>query len=524
MFRIICMTLFCLGISGCGNDTNTTHIIPKPNSSEPKSGTLSLTSTINIVFESNTIVVNGVADHLSTFLADYVELDVEKNGLSSEHTQIEFILTNTIENIEAYELEVDESGVKISAASPHGLFNGVQSLKQLFFNADLPREVPHVKIGDQPSFAYRGMMLDVSRHFFKVDEIKRFLDLMALYKMNKFHWHLTDDQGWRIEIKQYPLLTEVGGYRIETMVDKNDDPYIGDGVEHSGYYSQNEIKEVVTYAKALFIDVIPEIEMPGHSLAALAAYPELACEFNDYTVATTWGVHKDVMCPTEDTFTFVENVLTEVMELFPYTYLHIGGDEVPTVRWQQSEIAQNIILEQQLNDEEQLQGYFFDRIDAFLQTYNKQTVGWDEILDKSIKSSPAVMIWRDDAQVSVAVEKELPIILTNRLYTYFDYYQGNHENEPLAQCCMLDVAKVYDMPTSISSAKNANILGGQGQLWTAFIKNESHLQYMALPRMLALSEVLWTEQSNKSWDSFRHSLDSHFSYFDEIKINYKSID
>ncbi len=524
MFRIIYIALFFLTLNGCGNDSKTSHIIPNPNSVQLKPGSLSLTDKVNIVYDDNSQEQDQLAYHLSIFLVNYAKLGVERNSSLTQHSQIKFTLNDNVDNSEGYDLDINNEGIHISASSDHGLFNGVQSLKQLFFSADKPRDLPKLNIVDQPSFSYRGMMLDVSRHFFTVEEIKRFLDLMALYKMNKFHWHLTDDQGWRIEIKQYPLLTEVGGYRIETMVDKNYDPYIGDGVEHSGYYSQEEIKDVVAYAKALFIDVIPEIEMPGHALAALAAYPELACEYKAYEVATTWGIHKDVMCPTEDTITFVENVLTEVIALFPSSYVHIGGDEVPTVRWQQSSIAQDIISKHQLDNEEQLQGYFFDRVSQFLQTKNRQAVGWDEILDKSIKSSPAVMIWRDDAQVSVAIERELPIILSNRLFTYFDYYQDGHDDEPLAQCCMLDVAKVYNMPTSISSAQNANILGGQGQLWTAFIKGESHLQYMALPRMLALSEVLWTEPENKSWDSFRQSLSSHFSYFDNTQINYKPID
>ncbi|HSR40692.1 MAG TPA: beta-N-acetylhexosaminidase, partial [Longimicrobiales bacterium] len=311
---------------------------------------------------------------------------------------------------EAYELRVSERRVELSASTHAGIFRGLQTLRQLLPpevdvairelapwsgdvtgpSGDVPIRIPAVEIRDAPRFAWRGMHLDVGRHFFPVEFVKKYVDLLALHRMNTFHWHLTEDQGWRIEIERYPRLTEVGGCRPETMVEKNFEPFVGDGTEYCGYYTQDEIREVVAYAADRHVTVVPEIEMPGHSLAALAAYPELACTEGPFEVGTRWGVYEDIYCPSEETFAFLEGVLTEVIELFPSRYIHIGGDEAPKARWEESPVAQEIIRREGLADEAELQSWFIRRIEAFLAEHGRRLVGWDEILEGGLAPDATV--------------------------------------------------------------------------------------------------------------------------------------
>jgi len=370
-------------------------------------------------------------------------------------------------------------------------------------------------------------MLDVSRHFFSVEEIKRTLDLMAFYKLNTFHWHLTDDQGWRIEIEQYPLLTDIGSFREETIVEKNFDPYIGDGIPHTGFYSQDDIREIVQYAQERYITVIPEIDMPGHMQAALAAYPELACTDGPFDVSTRWGVHKDIMCPSEVTFEFIENVLLEVMELFPSEYIHIGGDEVPTTRWKNSELAQQVIHENNLLTEHDLQGYFYERVANFLKSNNRAAIGWDEIIEKNISTQTTVMAWRDLEFAENAAKLGHQVILTPSDFTYLNYYQDNQSTEPLAQCCMITLEKAYDFSldlVGLTKEEQSLVLGGQASLWSEYIKTQAHLEYMMLPRMLALSEVLWTNAELHDLSKLKEKLPRHFSFFEKIDVNFKESD
>ena len=431
--------------------------------------------------------------------------------------------------VEGYRLNVTSDAVTVEAKTPAGLFYGLQTLTQLLFGDHTSGwSVPVVQIVDAPRFAYRGMHLDVGRHFFPVAFIKKYIDLLAMYKMNKFHWHLTDDQGWRIEIKKYPKLTEIGAYRQETVMGKNferfDRPYIGDEKPHGGFYTQEEVREVVAYARARYIDVIPEIEMPGHATAALAAYPEFACTDGPFDVPTTWGIFEDVFCPKEETFQFLEDVLTEVIALFPSQYIHIGGDEVPKVRWQESEVAQEVISREGLADEDELQSYFIKRIESFLQAQGRRLIGWDEILEGGLAPDATVMSWRGMEGGIEAARQGHDVIMTPTSHCYFDYYQADPEQEPLAIRGLTPLEKVYGfepVPETLSAEDAAHILGAQGNVWTEYMATTDHVEYMVFPRMLALAEVVWSPQELRNWEDFVQRLPDHLRYFDALGVNYR---
>ena len=430
---------------------------------------------------------------------------------------------------EGYRLNVTSDAVTVEAKTPAGLFYGLQTLTQLLFGDHTSGwSVPIVQIVDAPRFAYRGMHLDVGRHFFPVAFIKKYIDLLAMYKMNKFHWHLTDDQGWRIEIKKYPKLTEIGAYRQETVMGKNferfDRPYVGDGKPHGGFYSQEEVREVVAYARARYIDVIPEIEMPGHATAALAAYPEFACTDGPFDVPTTWGIFEDVFCPKEETFQFLEDVLTEVIALFPSQYIHIGGDEVPKVRWQESEVAQEVISREGLADEDELQSYFIKRIESFLQAQGRRLIGWDEILEGGLAPDATVMSWRGMEGGIEAAREGHDVIMTPTSHCYFDYYQADPEQEPLAIRGLTPLEKVYSfepVPEMLSAEDAEHILGAQGNVWTEYMATTDYVEYMVFPRMLALSEVVWSPPDLRNWEDFVQRLPDHLRYFDALGVNYR---
>src|SRR5699024_4171027 len=344
--------------------------------------------------------------------------------------------------------------------------------------------IPVVEITDYPRFEYRGLHLDVGRHFFGVDFIKNYIDLLAMHKMNRFHWHLTEDQGWRIEIKQYPKLTEVGAWRDSTLVGhygsgKYDDKRYG------GFYTQDEIREVVAYAQKKYVTIIPEIELPGHASAALSAYPELGCKENyDYTIKSTWGVFEDIYCPREETFTFLENVLTEVMDLFSSKYIHIGGDEAPKKQWEESEFAQKVIEREGLENEHELQSYFVTRIEKFLNKHGRQIIGWDEILEGGLAPNATVMSWRGIKGGIEAAKQHHDVIMTPTSYLYLDYYQASPETEPLTIGGWVPLQKVYSyepVPEELTAEESKYILGAQGNVWTEYMKSGEKVEYMAYP-------------------------------------------
>ena len=425
---------------------------------------------------------------------------------------------------EGYRLEVEANRVRVVGRGA-GLFYGMQTLTQLLpAEGAPPLLVPAVHITDYPRFRYRGLLLDVARHFFPVEFIKKQLDLMAQYKLNMFHWHLTDDQGWRIEIKKYPRLTEIGSRRKETIKLQFFDPYVGDGVPHGGYYTQEQVRDIVAYARARHITVIPEIEMPGHAQAALASYPELACTPGPFEVSTTWGVHKDVFCPKEVTFRFLEGVLTEVMDLFPGQYVHIGGDEVPKDRWKESPEAQAVIRREGLKNEEELQSYFIRRIEKFLNARGKRLIGWDETLEGGLAPNAIVMSWRGEGGGIKAARKGHEVVMAPTGYCYFDYVQGDLRREPLNIGARLTLDTVYSydpIPDELRPSEAKYILGAQGAMWTEYQKTPEEVEYMVFPRLLALSEVVWSPPARKDYQGFLRRLPYHLGRLERHRVAFR---
>jgi len=501
-------------------------IIPKPAFMEIANGRFFVDENTRI-FASEEL--RQEADFLSDMLRNGSgeEISIEKNSEENQRG-IYLSLDDDAKNDEYYYLRVEYDKIEISAKTAKGIFYGIQSLRQL-----MPAEVedssvaelaiPAVRIQDEPRYAYRGMMLDVSRHFFPVEFVKKFIDLIALHKMNTFHWHLTNDHGWRIEIMKYPKLTEIGSVRKETVLEKNLDPYIGDGEEHGGFYTQEEVKEIVRYAEKRHIMVIPEIGMPGHSTAALAAYPELGNDTGPYEVSTAWGIKDQILAPKEETFQFLENVLTEVMELFPSKYIHIGGDEVPKKEWEESTQAQAVIKREGLEDEDELQSYFIQRIEKFLNDNGRHLIGFDEILEGGLAPNATVMSWRGIQGGIAAAKQGNDVIMTPNSHLYFDYYQADPQDEPLAIWGDISVEKVYSYdptPKELSQEEAQHVIGAQGNLWTEYISTPHYAEYMILPRMSALAEVVWTPKDKKDWDDFKRRVFILKKRYDALELQY----
>lgn len=422
---------------------------------------------------------------------------------------------------ESYRLDVANDGVSIVGADSAGLFYGLQTLRQLIEAGPTVRAI-HVE--DAPRFRYRGMHLDVARHFMPVEFVKRYIDLMSRYKLNTFHWHLTDDQGWRIEIGKYPRLTEVGGCRSETMVARNFTPYVGDRTPLCGFYTQDQVRDVVEYARRRHVTVIPEIEMPGHAKAVLAAYPQFACTPGPFEVRTTWGVDDDVFCPSEATFAFIDDVLAEVAPLFPGKYIHIGGDEVPKTRWRQSALAQEVMRRENLANPEALQSWFIRRVERMVIARGKRLIGWDEILEGGLAPEATVMSWRGSAGGIAAAREGHDVIMSPNSHLYFDAYQGDPLFEPLNIGGFLPLQRVYEfepIPDSLTAQQGRHILGAQANVWTEYLKTPALVEYMAYPRALALAEVVWSPRQSRSWTSFSARLPHALRSLDRLGVGYR---
>lgn len=501
------------------------QVIPLPQEVTTSEGQpFKLSSATKVVYpEGNDLMARN-----AEFLGDYLNLPVITSTSSNEKV-IELALGLENDNKEAYRLEVTENKVIITGASEAGVFYGIQTLRKSIPANDRKALLAPVTINDQPRFGYRGVMLDVARHFQPISFIKKYIDLLALHNINRFHWHLTEDQGWRIEIKQYPKLTELGSERKETVIGKNTGEY--DGKPHGGFYTQEEIKEIVAYAQERYIITIPEIDIPGHMLAALTGYPEYGCTGGPYEVATTWGVFDDVLCAgNEETYTFLENILTEVMEMFPSEYIHIGGDEVPKVRWEECPKCQAKIKELGLKDDDKhkkehyLQSYLTARIEKFLNENGRRMIGWDEILEGELAPNATVMSWRGMAGGIEAAQMSHDVIMTPNSYAYFDYYQTSFvEDEPFAIGGYLPVETVYSFdptPESLTDEQKKHILGVQANMWTEYVATPEHVEYMLLPRMAAISEVQWTAAEKKNYDNFLKRLPQLTDLYDKMGYNY----
>lgn len=434
---------------------------------------------------------------------------------------------NAQQNSEFYTLEISPKQILIKSYTKQGYFLALQTLIQLIESNQNNKKIPCLTIEDQPKFAWRGMHLDVCRHFFTVEEVKQYIDYLAMYKLNTFHWHLTDDQGWRIEIKKYPKLTEIGSKRKESMIGAYVDNTF-DGKPYGPYfYTQEQIKEVVKYAQERHITVVPEIEMPGHALAALSAYPELACTKGPFESATKWGVFDDVFCPKEETFTFLENVLDEVMTLFPSQYIHIGGDECPKTRWKECAHCQELIKKNNLKDEHGLQSYFIHRIEKYVNSKGRKIIGWDEILEGGLAPNAAVMSWTGvNGGIEAAKSKHFAV-MTPGSFCYFDHYQGDPQSEPNAFGGFTPLDKVYSynpIPSELNAEEAKYILGVQANLWTEYILDFKQVQYMIFPRLMALSEVGWGTSDPKKYKEFEGRVINQFNVLDKMNVNYaKSI-
>ena len=502
-------------------------ILPKPAKVEVGAGSFQIGPKTIIILDSRWGETPQVGEFLAAKLGRSTGFSLAiRPAAGRVPEEAIFLRTGDLQSklgTEGYQLSVSKRGIRIEAATPAGLFYGVQTLLQLF-----PAEVeglgkaegilwkvPFVKIEDRPRFVWRGAHLDVCRHFFPKEFVKKYIDLLAMYKMNTFHWHLTEDQGWRVEILKYPGLTEVGAWRRESM---------HDGIPHGGFYTQDDIREVVAYAKKRFITIVPEVEMPGHSLAALAAYPELSCSGGPFEVGTEWGVINDVYCAgNEKTFEFLQDVLTEVIGLFPGEFIHIGGDEVPKVRWQNCVKCQEKIKAEGLKGEDELQSYFIKRIEAFLSGKGKRLIGWDEILEGGLAPNATVMSWRGIEGGIEAARSGHDVVMSPTSHCYFDYYQGLFD-EPRGIGGFLPIDKVYayePMPAELPAEQAKHILGAQANIWTEYLSESPQVEYMLLPRLLALSEVVWSGKNLRSFADFSRRIVPHYDRLAAAAVNFR---
>ena len=509
-------------------------IMPKPAKLVEQKGAFTLTNGTAIVLEKDNAdlrrVATMVADRMGTATGNRPAIRVGKAGGQS----IYFAMDKTGKmGKEAYGLTVTPRQITITASQPNGAFYGMQSLLQLMPTeiygstkaANVSWSVPACAVEDAPRFGYRGLMLDVARHFMPVSFVKKFIDLLALHKQNTFHWHLTDDQGWRIEIKKYPALTQIGSQRKQTMAGRyGDNKY--DNQPYGGFYTQDEVRDVVKYAQDRFVTVIPEIEMPGHARSILAAYPELGASADKIVpVATKWGVFDQVLFPREETFTFLENVLTEVMGLFPGQYIHVGGDECPKTEWEHSRFCQELMKKNSLKDEHELQSYFIQRMDKFITSKGRKMIGWDEILEGGLSPNATVMSWRGTEGGIAAAKQGHDAIMSPTTYAYIDYYQVDTNTQPTVPIAIggfLPLEKVYSyepVPDTLSTDVTKHIIGVQGNLWTEYIKSPEYAEYMVWPRATAIAEIGWSPKGKDIAD-FSNRLAVQKKRLDQLNINY----
>lgn len=506
------------------------RVVPLPQAIQVSEGTpFVLDEDVCILYPKE----NADMKRNAEFLAQYVKESTGKELKILEGSEGENAIVLKLglksDNPEAYQLKVGAEGVVISAPTEAGVFYGIQTLRKslpVVQNAKIV--LPQVVVNDQPRFGYRGMMLDVSRHFFALDSIKRYIDLLALHNINRFHWHLSDDQGWRIEIKKYPELTEIGSKRTETVIGHNTGKY--DGIPYGGFFTQEEAREVVAYAKDRYITVIPEIDMPGHMQAALTAYPELGCTGGPYEVWRMWGVSDNVLCAGNDkTLKFIEGVLSEIIEIFPSEYIHVGGDECPKTKWKTCPKCQAKIKALKLKGgkhsaEERLQSYFIAHAEKFLNGHGRQIIGWDEILEGGLAPNATVMSWRGMEGGTEAARTGHQAIMVPTSYLYFDYYQAKDtKNEPMAIGGYVPIEKVYSFEPVSAALKDEEkkfIIGTQANLWTEYITSFRQVEYMVLPRMDALSEVQWTSPDKKDYQDFLSRMPKMFAIYDQYGFNY----
>jgi len=539
---ILIMLILGISLSLCAQPSKPlTNVIPQPAKVKPGQGSFLITDNIPVLISGTDAGLIKSA-HLFTErlqLSGGPVLTVRE--MTAADKNIPSIIFSMAKEgklpVEGYALKVTKKNITVTGGSGAGLFYGIQTLFQLFppeiegeatIKTLSKLEIPCIEIADQPRYPYRGMHLDVSRHFFPKEFIKKYIDLIAMYKMNTFQWHLTDDNGWRIEIKKYPKLTEIGAWRVdrETLPWNERPPQQpGEKATYGGFYTQDDIREVVQYAKDKYVTIIPEIEMPAHSREVLAAYPPFSCTGGPFTVPPgSYWPNSDILCAGNDsTFQFLQDVLSEVIELFPSKYIHVGGDEADKTRWKECQKCQARIKSEGLKDEKELQSYFIKRIEKFLVSENRKMIGWDEILEGGLAPEATVMSWRGIEGGIATARQGHDVIMTPTSFCYFDYYQADPDFEPKAIGGYVSLKKVYSFdptPEELTKDEARFILGAQGNLWTEFIPTTQQAEYMAVPRMIALAEVAWTAKDLKNWKSFRERLSDHFKRLDYLKVNY----
>ena len=484
------------------------NVVPLPKSVVMVKGQpFNLTSATTIVYEGT----NPEMKRNARFLSEYIQ---QSTGIKTtlldkrdkKAAAIVLVINPKVQGDEAYRLTVNNKQITIAASTPAGVFYGIQTLRKSLpvqtNGADIT--LPAVDIADAPRFGYRGMMLDCGRHFFPVSFVKKFIDILAMHNMNVFHWHLTEDQGWRLEIKSHPELTAKSSMRSGTVIGHN--ATVDDSIPHGGFYTQQEARDIVEYARQRHITVIPEIDMPGHTLAALAAYPELGCTGGPYEVGHRWGVYKDVLClGKESTYKFVQDVIDEVVDIFPAKYFHIGGDETPTIMWEKCPRCIQKAKEEN-TDIKHLQQYFTNRIEKYLNSKGKSIIGWDEILEGKINQSATIMSWRGVEPGLKAAKQGHDVIMTPSSHVYFDHYQAKetkHEPDAIGGCSPVEKVYSYEpLPETLDAEAKNRIKGVQANLWTEYIPFTTQAEYMVLPRMAALAEVQWTPAGQKNFDNF----------------------
>ena len=510
----VCLAFVLTSMAVSVNQTDLTakyEVVPLPREIVMQKGEgFVLNQQVVIVAEDGRLTRN--AEFLREYLREEMLMDVAIGKKAAKEKAIVLRLNEKMTEPEGYRISVNRKRVTIEGLTPQGVFYGIQTLRKSVSGLKGEAILPAAVIEDAPRFGYRGMHLDVARHFFGVAFVKKYLDAMAMHNMNRFHWHLTDDQGWRVAIDRYPKLVEEGSVRGYTVLGRNS--AINDGTPYGGSYTKEELKEIVSYAQERYITVIPEIDMPGHMLGALKAYPELGCTGGPYEVEGHWGVFDDILCAgKEETFQFVEGVLTELMEIFPSEYIHIGGDEAPKVRWEQCQRCQQRIKELGLKAagnqkaEARLQGYFTKRVEAFLNSHGRKLIGWDELMESDVNESATIMSWRGVKGGLAASQKGHDVIMAPTSHCYFDYYQTkDHEwGEPFSFANLITVETTYGLdpaPETLSAEARKHILGAQANLWTEYVTCESQAFYQVLPRMGALSEVQWVMPEQKDFKAF----------------------
>jgi len=536
--KTLLLCMFVLLFNKCTQENKTVSefpsIIPAPVSMLIGKGQFTITPQTQIAYPGENSEIRKIGEYLNELVNEYAGFYLSLIELDNAGANCISLQTGDFPDLgqEGYNLKSSKKGVQITAGQPNGLFYGIITLWQLFPTNQVENTlaIPAVEIMDKPRYKWRGAHLDVCRHFFSVEFVKKYIDILARHKLNMFHWHLTEDQGWRIEINKYPLLTEVGAWRDETVIGRprRNTPVQFDGIRHGGFYTQDEIRDVIQYAANRYITVIPEIEMPGHAQAAIAAYPELGCTGEKVSVRTTWGISPYIYNVEDETFEFLENVLSEVIDLFPSQYIHIGGDEARKDQWEASKRIQQQIKDLGLQNEDELQSYFIKRIEKFINSKGKNLIGWDEILEGGLAPNATVMSWRGISGGIEAAREGHDVIMSPTTHCYFDYYQSqNREQEPLAIGGYLPVDTVYAFeptPAELSEEETKHILGVQANVWTEYISTTEGVEYMLLPRLCALSEIAWSPKEIRDWEDFRARLNTQVKRYETMGWNYRPLD